>query len=326
MSIQKITYSNNKKMSTSSENLEEREQISTLRIRSSIEKLPPVRSRAVSSMSMRKKPQIPGSIEDLSTLKLKITETEQKIRQIKAKTARMNQEIRDKKSAVSKALSKKNDSRSIKTASDSTLENLSQSLQVLRNTYEARKEELKRIKKDDSLYLSQELEFELQMYYLENKRLHGQVAAAKNGSEIVKQQIQIKLREIENYNKTKKNIDQFKSKIKSNVDELLKYQKSEVKMWKYQISQNLNETAQNEKDTIKMLEVELDDLQKEIDEGEKRMQELDSQDQSFMEELQKIIEDQTEKIKVQVEEMNKKRNGQQASQESMQQSKPMKNE
>ena len=270
-----------------------------LNIRSSIENksktqtLPVLTRRCTTSVANRKNA---GTIEDLSVIKLKISETELKIRQIKSKTVRMKQEIHDRKAAINKVLSKNNDSKNIKTASESTLSQLKDNVNSLQNTLRAREEELSQLRVNDALYQSNELEVEIRTYYLEHKRLLTQVDAVTKGKDIINNELQKLHNQIDKYKEDQNQMTILQDQIDQLLDKHDAYQKGEHKIIRYQTYKQMQENPQNAAAIEQQLLSEINDLKDSMRQGTEKLRNIEANDEKNMEELQDIIEDQINKI------------------------------
>ena len=275
-----------------------------LSIRSSIESksktqtLPVLTRRCPTSTANKRSP---SSIDELSVLKLKISETELKIRQIKSKTVRMKQEIHDRNAAVDKVLSKQNDSKNIKTASESTLTQLKENISSLQNTLRAREEELSQLRVNDALYQSNELEIEIRTYYLEHKRLTTQVEAVGRGKEILNNELQKLQNQIEKYKDDQNQMNTLQDQIDELIDKFEAYQKGEQKIMRYQVAKDLVKNKQNVVE--QKLVSEINDLKNEMRQGTEHLKNIEANDERNMEELQNLIEDQINQISQAIERM-----------------------
>lgn len=269
---------------------------SAIRIRSSIntnrekKSLPSITRRAVSSASPR------AIKDDLDEMKLKIAKMELETRQIKSKTVRMNQEIRDRKVAMSKALNSKTENKSVVIATESTIQQLKDNITALENTLYTTNREFEQLRTRDSLLQSQELQEELKIYYLEHKRLLDQKDAVNTGEKIINSEFEKLKNQIEQYQDDQKTIDATQDSIETLIDKLEAYQKTEMKVYRFDLDKKLRAAPSNSKAHEQTLRVSISDLKKAIISEANRLKYIEERDNKNMDELQGIIESQIQQI------------------------------
>ncbi|EAY07041.1 hypothetical protein TVAG_311660 [Trichomonas vaginalis G3] len=281
---------------------------SAIRIRSSIntnrekKNLPGLTRRCLSSTGNK------TSKEDIDDMKLQIAKMELETRQIKSKTVRMNQEIRDRKSAMSKALNSKTENKTVVVATESTIQQLRENVIALENTLYNTNKEYEQLRVKDSLLQSQELQEELKVYYLEHQRLLQQKEAVNTGEKIITIELNKLRDQIEQYQRDQKAIDAAQDSIESLIDKLEAYQKTETKVFKFDLDKKLREAPSNAQAHEQALRANISELKKSIVAEAQRLRNIEARDTENMDELQGIIESQIMQIVEAVQRLDNENN------------------
>jgi hypothetical protein len=209
----------------------------------------------------------------------------------------MKQIIHDRNALIKKALTVTDDRQpNIKTASDSTLEQLSNNLVALQNTLLARQAELDAVRGNDKLALSDEMQVEVLEYYLEYDRLTQQLAVVREGEAIIAEEVAVLNGQIEEARGYDKKINDFQVQIHILADKLVAYRQAEGKIAGHLALERVfagqstfaKEKAELERD-IRRINEEKKRLEEEIN----VVRENDQKNRGY---LQSIIDDQTAKI------------------------------
>jgi predicted nucleic acid-binding Zn-ribbon protein len=236
-------------------------------------------------------------LDEINELRLQVSKMDLERRQLKSKTNRMKQIIHDRNSLIKKALTVTDDRQpNIKTASDSTLEQLRGNIASLQNTLEARQAELDKVRENDKLALSDELQVEVLEYYLEFDRLTQQLAVVREGEAIIGNEIAILNRQIEDSHGYDKKINDFQVQIDQLADKLVAYRQAEGRIAGHLALEKLAAG----KTTVAREKADLEREIQRIAEEKKRLEEeitvVRENDQKNREYLQSIIDEQTGKI------------------------------
>ena len=260
-----------------------------------------------SSLSLKKNDKLPelqrnkikiqkSSPEEINEIKLKIQQMESEIRQLKAKTSRMRQLLFEKNNAIKQVFSQSNDTPNIKTTSETTISQLKNNVNSLKNTLESRKEELILLKNSDKLAISEELHLEIKEYYLEHQRLTQQVNAVKEGEKIINDE-HLRLKNlISQSNQNEEIIKDLQKDIDQIIEKIIAYKKSELKIESTNLIQFIVDNPKHIEIKEKELQEEIDNIYIEIEQEKEAIKVLEENDEKFMSFLQGIIDDQSKKI------------------------------
>jgi hypothetical protein len=236
-------------------------------------------------------------LDEINDLRLQVSKMDLERRQLKSKTNRMKQIIHDRNALIKKALTVTDDRQpNIKTASDSTLEQLRGNISALHNTLDSRKTELAEVRSSDKLALSDELQVEILEYYLEFERLTQQLAVVREGEAIIAEEVAVLNAQIEEARGYDKKINDFQVQIHILADKLVAYRQAEGRIAGHVALERIF----NRQSTFAKEKADLERETKRINEEKKRLEEeisvVRENDQKNRAYLQSIIDEQTAKI------------------------------
>lgn len=234
--------------------------------------------------------------QDINEIKIKLVQMEEEIRQMKAKTARMKQVVSDRNASIKQALNTKNERQVLTTASDSTIRQLEMNVESLRNALEARSIELDRLRGSDNLYISEEYQIEIKVFYLEYQRLIEQNKAVQESLRIIENELDKLHHQIMNSDKHQKSIQTVQSDIDTIIDKILAYKKSEFKINRTALYQEIGNNKANIPVKEKQLQEEIENLKIDIENEKEKLDTIHENDEKNMDFLQGIIEDQIRQI------------------------------
>lgn len=234
--------------------------------------------------------------QDINEIKIKLVQMEEEIRQMKAKTARMKQVVSDRNASIKQALNTKNERQVLTTASDSTIRQLEMNVESVRNALEARSIELDKLRGSDNLYVSEEYQIEIKVFYLEYQRLLEQNKAVQESLRIIENELEKLHQQIINSDKHQKNIQTVQSDIDTIIDKILAYKKSEFKINRTTLYQEIGGIKANIPIKEKQLQEEIESLKIDIENEKEKLDTIRENDEKNMEFLQGIIEDQIRQI------------------------------
>jgi len=237
-----------------------------------------------------------ATIEEVNELKIKTQMMETEKRQLKAKTARMKQLLSERNNAIKQVLTQSNEKNALRTASDSTIQQLKENVVSLQNTLMARQEELYQLRTSDKLAVSEELQQELKVYYLEHQRLSKQSSAVKEGERIIENEIERLRRMITETPQNENAISLLQSEIDQLVEKITAYRKSELRFESAKLLQAVLDDPKHAETQEKLLNEELNAIFEEIENEKNEIKIIEENDQKNMTFLQDIIDDQTKKI------------------------------
>lgn len=272
-------------------------------------------SRAQTSVSKRKETKLPGlskprsfnkaTLEEIQRIKLLTQQMELEKRQLRSKTSRMKQILHDRNTAINQVLSEGNENAKIKTASGTTISQLKANLQTLKNTLTSRQQELENLRKNDKLAVSDELQVELQMYYLEHKRLKIQSKAVKEGETVITTELDRLKYEIGQRKAHQNAIASLQEDLSSLIDKLVAYRKSALRIEAAELSLYLNKNPKHIDSKEKQLNNEINQIVEETDKIREETNKIHEEDQNTYEELRKVIDEQRDLIAQAVSKLNR---------------------
>ena len=240
------------------------------------------------------------TLGEVQEIRLKIQKMSTEKTQIRSKTNRMRQILHDRNAAIDHVFKESNEEKKIKTASDSTIAQLKENILGLRNTLESRQDDLKVLINSDRLALADELKQEIRIYHLEHKRLQKQSRAVKEGELIVTDELNRVKGELSERRLNKKAIDSIQEDLKSVIDKLVSYKRSELKIQNDTLAKYLVNHPKQAETKENQLNNEINQIYEDIDNIHQEIEEAEQHEKEVMEELQAIIDDQAAQIEKQI--------------------------
>ncbi|KAK8860863.1 hypothetical protein M9Y10_012555 [Tritrichomonas musculus] len=235
-------------------------------------------------------------MDEINELKIQTIQMDNETRQLKSKISRMKQIIHERNSQISKALAQTGEPQGIKTASYSTLNQLRENISSLDNTLRSREKELDKLRQNDKLALSDELQVEVIEYYNENDRLNSQVSAVREGERVINNEIARVQQEIADEAQYEREIYDYQIQIGQLADKLKAYLNGEYRV----IANTAVEQMEKNSDLYPKLKEKLleniEEMKKEKQEEEENIKIILENDEKKKQYLQEILEDQAKKI------------------------------
>lgn len=243
------------------------------------------------------------SAEEVQALKLKIQKMEQEKLQLKSRVVRMKQILNERNATIEKVFKDTtSENQKIQTASKSQIDRLQDTVNVLQNILQAKKAELEKMVTSDRFAVSDELQTEVKIYYLEHQRLLKQARAVREGEKIVSTELNRVRNEINDRDNHNMAIGSLQQDLASIVDKLVSYRKSEVKLQNEEVAFNfLQEDPETATDKFQQ---EIEDIQKESEAAQEEINQIEENEDEMVENLQKVIFDQSDKINVIIQQLN----------------------
>lgn len=257
------------------------------------------KSSTFPNISRRKR--ITTTQADVRDLKLKIQKMNANKIQMKSKTTRMKQILQDRNNAIDQVFKESNENKKLQTASDSTLNQLRINIKGLENTLATRQEDLRDILFSDRFAVSDELQQEVKIYYLEHKRLLTQSKAVKEGEKIVGDELDRVRNEMSERFLNIKAIESLQKSVKDIVSKVVAYKKSEIKLQNDALATYLVRNPKHAESKEKQLNIEINQIYEDIENIEKETKEAEDREQEMINSLQQIIDVEAAKINEQLE-------------------------
>ena len=242
-------------------------------------------------------------LDEINTLRLQVTKMDAEKVRIKSKIARTKQIVQSRQAQISKAMAVSDEQEvTIKTASDSTLNQLRRTINALKNTLESREAELERLRKNDRLARSDELQVEVTEYFLEVERLQKQIEATEEAKNVIDAEQQRLKHQIANAKTFERMITDSQKQIGKLAERLTAYRQGEQRVDTNLLVERLTENPGKVSEEKERVKQEIDELTNTKAALEEEIQVAVENDQNNREFLQKIIDDQAQKIAKAIEE------------------------
>lgn len=257
-------------------------------------------STALPNISRPKSGASAVKMSDVQKLKLKIQKMDLDKRQMKSKTQRMRQILQERNAEIALVFKEANEKNSLKTASKETLEQLRKNATSLENTLEARKKDLHDILYNDKIALSDELQQEIKIYYLEHERLKKQSKAVADGEKIVKTELQRLQRELSEKSLNFKAIQNLESDFRTVVDKIVSYKSSELRIRNDNLAIYLSQHPNKLKSSEKEVQQEIEQTREEIKTLKDEIAQIEDEENQMVKELEKAMKQQRKRIREQI--------------------------
>lgn len=248
------------------------------------------------NLSKSKSFQTKATFEQIQKLKMEIQQMQMETVQIKSKTSRMRQILSERNAAIRQVFKESNENQKLKTASDSTLTQLQENINALQNTLEARRQDLEDIRMSDRLAMSDELQTELQMYYLEHQRLLKQSKAVKEGEDVVKSELDRLKYELSEKKNHSKNSASIQNDIDDIISKLVAYRRSALKIEASDLTQLLVSNPKLVNTKEKQINEEINYYVNEAARVRNETKQIQEDDEKTYSELKDIIVNQVTRI------------------------------
>ena len=243
--------------------------------------------------------------DDINDIKLKTQQMELEKRQLRSKTNRMKSVIKDRNQSLKGVEKQTSDKQSIKTATKNTLLSLESTVKQLENSLAARKQELDELKKSDKLAVSEELQIEIQMLYLEQKRLIQESQSMKENESIIMGELNRLRRQAASTKSNEESIDRLQIEIDQLTEKLFAYGKSEMRVAATKKLKMIHDNPSVLEQVRAQLEEEISKNEKIIEDNKKALEKVQKKEERNIEYLQSVIDEQAQKIQEALDELEK---------------------
>jgi len=265
-------------------------------------------------MSMARKDKLPNigrtrkatSIDDINEIKLRTQQLELECKQIKAKTQRLRQIIKERNDSIKSVVSSTGDKQAPRFSGKTTVESLQKTAKSLENTLKARNEELESLMKSDKVAMCEELQIEIQTYFLERKRLQKQIKEMKEGESIIESELNRLKKQSMSASEHESAIDSLQGEIDQLTEKLFAYHKSEMRI---KCAKMLKSLYENPSLFESIKNQVLDEIQREKDqlaENKRIIEEVQKKEERNVQYLQTVLERQAQKVREAIGENSKK--------------------
>ena len=257
-----------------------------------------------STAKTQKLPELPPTrpggkmtYDDIEEIKLKTQQMDQERRQLKSKTQRMKQVTKERNNSIKTVFSQTQEKQSLKTASRNTLKSLNETADSLERSLEAHKQELEDLKKSDKLQVSKELELEIQMYYLEHKRLNQKTSSLKENENNVSNILTRLQKQMKETKSNERAVCDLQDEINSLTEKYFAYSKSEMKLYSTKKLKELHDDPSKIEAIRKKIEEDIQNEKEEIEAAKKELELVAKKEERNTKFLHDLIDEQAQKIR-----------------------------
>lgn len=236
------------------------------------------------------------SQDEIYNIKLKTQQLDLERKQLKSKTAYMKSLIKDRNNQIKGVYFVSQDNRNIKTASKNQLASLEKTAESLQNSLNERKKQLDDIKKSDKLAISKELQIEIQMYYLEQKRLAQGVKTMKDKEAIIEMELNRLKKQAASTKANEACIDDLQAEIDGLTEKLFAYNKSELRNYATKQLKIIHDQPSELENIRKSIEEKIRNEEKEMRKNQRKFEKIQQKENDNIQYLQQIIDQQAQKI------------------------------
>lgn len=235
--------------------------------------------------------------DEINELKIQISMLEQETKQIKSKITRIRQQIKDRNSIVEKATSFSNDKQTLKSSMRSTLEFLKKTVESLENTLIQQRDEYVKLSKSDKLTKVEELQVELQMYYLEHRRLLKQVEQMKLDDIHVNEKLDLLRKKINSTKLYENNVNNLQVQVDELTEKLFAYSKSEMRISASRRLKDIIDNPSSYNEIKQEIENEIEQEKAKITNNRMLIEQIHKQEEENVQYLQNIIDEHATKVR-----------------------------
>ena len=244
--------------------------------------------------------------DDINDLKLKTQQLELERRQLKSKTAHARSVIRGRNQSLNSVVNQTADKQNIKTASKNTIASLKQTVRDLESTLSNRKNELDKLLKSDKLAISEELQVEIQILYLEQKRLMQQTRSMKESEAIISGELNRLRRQAASTPSNEEAIDRLQAEIDELTEKLFMYSKNELRVAATKKLMSIHNEPEKLEEEKQKIEAEIESERQKIENNQKLLEKEQKLEEENIAYLQNVIDEQAQAIQEALDENNQK--------------------
>lgn len=235
-------------------------------------------------------------MDEINDLKIKTGQMDTETKQLRSKITRMKQILHDRTTQINKAITQTGEQQTIKTASESTIKQLRENINSLENTLESRENELRFLRDNDKLAISDELKLEVLEYCEENDRLQKQIAAVHEGEHVINYEISRVHQVIQNEGQYSRQIYDLQVQIRQLADKIKAYLNGEYRVIANTAIEKMSTNPDIYPQLREKLQEIIQDMQKQKEEEEETIRIILENDEKQKEYLRQILDDQMQKI------------------------------
>jgi hypothetical protein len=241
--------------------------------------------------------------EEISDLKLKAQEFEAERKLLRAKVQRMRKIIQNRSDSIRKVLNQPVEEQAIRTATESTLQQLREEKTVLEHTLEAHTHELIELRNGDKVAQTKELKVAIPVVFAEMERMKQQVAEATRLETVLKSEIERLQEQIAATPANERAIDSYQLEIDNLTEKLFAYRKSEMKILTAKDLQALHENPSSYDEIKKKLEDEIRSVQSLTEADRNEIPGIQESEARNLEYLNGVIQEQCDMIRAAIDQM-----------------------
>lgn len=270
------------------------------------------RPKTAASANISKLPELPipksqtgeYTVDDITDIKLKTNMMIEQRKLLGSKIQRAKQLTKERNQSIESVFSQSTEKQSIQTASPNTIKSLQETANTLEYSVNTRKQELEKLKKSDKLSQIKELQIEIQMFFLEHKRLVQRSKAMGQSEKVVSSELE----RIRNQsNSAKYNEDRIKDlqrEIDSLTERLFAYTKSEAKLYSTKKLKQLYDNPDKVNEIKNEIQKQISAEEEQIATNQKELELIQKKEQRNVAFLHKLIDEQANRIRQKLESLN----------------------
>lgn len=242
------------------------------------------------------KSSVPPSNDDIYQLKIKIQNMEEEKKHLKTKITRMRQVIRDRNHNVANTFAESSTKNPLVTASPAAIKSLKESISALENTLQTRKEEKEVIFNGDKVSFYKELQYEIEILYLEKQRLLEENQTISKENSQLQEVLDRTRSQASSGSYYEDQVKELQSEINVLTDKLFAYQKNELKIQAGEKMQNMVFGKIQRDDLLKEIQADIQKIQEETEQERNELKEIQENESKAVQEIKQIIASQIEQL------------------------------
>lgn len=235
--------------------------------------------------------------EDINNLKVRILEIEEQRRLLRAKIQRMKKTIQNRNQTIRQVLKQPYKDKTIRTASDATLQQLRDERSTLLNTIDGQREELEMIKGGDRYALTEELKIEIPLFHEERARIQERAAQSREVHTRTQKEADRLRLQISTTDENEQLVDDLQKEIDELTEKLFAYKKSEIRIAAARDLKDIHDNPALYDKVTQRLEDEIDEIREAIKRENEEIEKVQNGENEHIEYLNALIEKQAESIR-----------------------------
>ncbi|EAY23027.1 hypothetical protein TVAG_182630 [Trichomonas vaginalis G3] len=267
------------------------------------------RPKTAMSSNVSKLPELPMpkssngeyTVDDITDIKLKTNMMIEQRKLLGSKIQRAKQLTKERNQSIESVFSQTAEKQCIQTASPNTIKSLKETADSLEYSVDVRQKELEKIKKSDKLSQIKELQVEIQLFYLEHKRLVQKQKAMAQSEKVVSSELD-RIRQQSNSSRhNEERVKELQQEINGLTDRLFAYTKSEAKLYSTKKLKQLYDNPDKVNEIKQEIQKQIAAEEQQMEANQKEMAQIQKKEQRNVDFLHKIIDEQAARIRQKLE-------------------------